>query len=149
MDAHVQSISAPLIPLHGCYENETHLLQTECSFDSAFQYVFNIFYCTNLHVSYTKKHYQGDNNINRNPLDLYQVHYDIQNTDGFWWWNRQSDLSHENLDSFIVCILPRWNLAIHTVSPKLEYYWSNWWPIYSVSWVSLDWKTSGLKLILF
>jgi len=31
---------------------------------------------------------------------------------------------------------------------KMRYYWSNWWPIYSVTWVSLDRKTSGLEFIL-
>ena len=29
-------------------------------------------------------------------------------------------LSYKNLESFIVCVLPRWNLVIHTVSPKLN-----------------------------
>ena len=51
---------------------------------------------------------------------LYQVHHDIQNTKGFWWWNRQPYFPHANLDSFIVCVLPRWNLVIHTVSQKLD-----------------------------
>ena len=32
---------------------------------------------------------------------------------------------------------------------KIRYYWSNWWPIYSVSLVSLGHETSGLELILF
>jgi len=64
-------------------------------------------------------HYQSDNNINRNPLDLYKVNHNIQDTDvfgdGIGSW-----ISHENLDSFIVCVLLRWNLAIHTVGPKLD-----------------------------
>jgi len=32
---------------------------------------------------------------------------------------------------------------------KTRDYWSDWWPIYPVSWVSLDYKTSELELILF
>jgi len=34
--------------------------------------------------SHTKKNHQGNDNSNRSPLDLYQVHHDIQNTVGFW-----------------------------------------------------------------
>ena len=32
---------------------------------------------------------------------------------------------------------------------KTRYYWSTWWPVYPVSWVSIDYKTNGPKLILF
>ena len=32
---------------------------------------------------------------------------------------------------------------------KTRYYWSNWWPIYPVSFVSLEHETSELELILF
>jgi len=70
--------------------------------------------------SHIKKNHQGNSNRNRSPLDIYQVYHDIQNTDGFWWWNAQPYFSHENLNSFIICILPRWNIVIHTVSPELE-----------------------------
>ena len=31
---------------------------------------------------------------------------------------------------------------------KTRYYWSNWLPVYSVSWVSLDYRDTGLELIL-
>ena len=31
---------------------------------------------------------------------------------------------------------------------KTRHYWSNWLPIYSVSWVSLDYQDTGLELIL-
>ena len=41
-------------------------------------------------------------------------------TNGFWRWDTKPYFSHENLDSFIVCILPRWNVLIHTVSRKLD-----------------------------
>ena len=68
----------------------------------------------------TKKNYQGNSNSNRSPLDLYQVYHGIQNTKGLGWWNAQPFSSHENLDSFIVCVLPRWNLVIHTVSQKID-----------------------------
>ena len=67
----------------------------------------------------TKKNCQGNNNINWSPLDHYQVYHDIRNTAGFWWWNTWLYFSHANLDLFIVCILPRWNIVIHTVSWKL------------------------------
>jgi len=81
----------------------------------------NIFRFADLYIySHTKKHYQGNSNRNWSPLDLYQVHHDIQNTNGFRRWNTQPYFSHENLDSFIVCILPWWNLVIHTVSQKLD-----------------------------
>ena len=81
----------------------------------------NIFRFSGLHIySYTKKNYQGDDNRNRGPLDIYQVHHDIQNTNGFWRGDTKPYFSHENLDSFIVCILPRWNVLIHTVSRKLD-----------------------------
>ena len=108
-----------------------------------------IFRFSDLHIySHTKKSYQGNSNRNWSTLDLYQVHHDIQNTNGFWRWNAQPYFSHENIDSIIVCFLPRWNVVIHAVSPKLEYYWSNWWSIYSASWVSLDCQTTWLELIL-
>ena len=32
---------------------------------------------------------------------------------------------------------------------QTRHYWSNWLPIYPVSWVSLDYQDSGLELILF
>jgi len=32
---------------------------------------------------------------------------------------------------------------------KTRYYGSNWWPIYPVSWVSLEHETSRLELIIF
>jgi len=67
-----------------------------------------------------KKNYQSNNNRNRSPVDIYQVHYDIQNTKGFQWWNTRPDFPHENIDSFIVRVLPRWNIVIHTVSQKLD-----------------------------
>ena len=67
----------------------------------------NIFFFVDLQTySHGKKDYQGDSNSNRSPLDLYQVYYDIQNTNGFRRWNTRSSFSHENLDSFIVCVLP-------------------------------------------
>jgi len=31
---------------------------------------------------------------------------------------------------------------------KTIYYWTNWWPIFSVSWVSLDYKITKPELIL-
>jgi len=81
----------------------------------------NTFYVSGLHIYFhPKKNYQGNSDSNWSPLDLYQVYNDIQNTKGLWWWNMQLYLSHKNLESFIVCVLPRWNLVIHTVSPKLD-----------------------------
>ena len=35
------------------------------------------------------------------------------------YMKNSTNFLHEKLDSFTVCILPRWNLFIHTVSPKL------------------------------
>jgi len=32
---------------------------------------------------------------------------------------------------------------------ETRYYWSNWWPVYLVSLVSLEHETTGLELILF
>jgi len=48
----------------------------------------NIFYFADLHIYYhTKKNYQGNNYRSRSPLDIYQVHHDIQNAENFLWWN--------------------------------------------------------------
>ena len=81
----------------------------------------NISCFSDLHTfSHTKKNHQGNSNRNRSPLNLYQVHHDIQNTDGFWRWNAQPYFSHADIDSIIICVLPRWDLAIHTVSRKLD-----------------------------
>jgi len=81
----------------------------------------NIFYFADLHIySHTKKNCQGNNYRNRSPLDLYQVHHDIQNAEGFSWWNVRAYFLHEGLDPFIVRVLPRWDLVIHPVSQKLD-----------------------------
>jgi len=56
---------------------------------------------------------------------------------------------HGNLNSFIVCILSQWNVVIHTVSRKLDLIHLTGMPIYSVFWVSPDYKTSRLKPTLF
>jgi len=81
----------------------------------------NIFHFADLHIySHTKKNYQGNNYRSRSPLDLYQVHHDIQNAEGFSWWNARAYFLHEGLDPFIVCVLPQWDLVIHPVSRKLD-----------------------------
>jgi len=82
---------------------------------------FNIFRFSDLHIySHMKKHYQGNNSGNWSPLDIYQVYHHIQNTKGSQWWNTQQYFPHENVNSFIVRVLPRWNVVIHTVSRKLD-----------------------------
>jgi len=46
---------------------------------------YSIFFFADLHIySHAKKNYQSDNNGYRSPLDIYQVHHDVQNTEGFW-----------------------------------------------------------------
>jgi len=93
----------------------------------------NMFCFADLHIySHTKKNCQDDSNRNRNPVDLYQIYCDIQNTKGFQWWDTRSYFTHANFDSFIVCILPRSNLVIHTVSPK-DYILSIWVMVYLFS----------------
>jgi len=119
VDVYVQSVSGMLLPPHGCWVHNTYLYNVQYGIIAAFEYVF-------LHIllcwldSHTKKNYQGNNNCNRGPLDMYQVYHDIQNTAGCWWWNTRLYFSHANINSIIVCILPRWNVAIHTVSWKLD-----------------------------
>jgi len=82
---------------------------------------FNIFRFSDLHVyPHTKKNYQGGNHRNWSPPDIYQVRHDIQNTKGFRWWNTRPDFPYENVNSFIVRVLPRWDDVIHTVSRKLD-----------------------------
>ena len=44
----------------------------------------------------------------------------MQNKKGIQWWDTRPYFTHANLDSFIVCVLPRWNLVTHTVSLKNE-----------------------------
>jgi len=119
--AYLDSVSRVPSPLHGCWQSPTHLLDVYNSLGTALKYVFDILYCVDPDVSsHTKKHHQGNNNSNRSRPDLYQVHHDIQNKKGVWRWNAQPYFLHENLESFIVCVLSRWNLVIHTVSPKLD-----------------------------
>jgi len=82
---------------------------------------FNIFRFADMHIyPHTKKNYQGDSNHNWSPLDIYQVYYDIQNTESFWWRNAHPYFPHADIYSFIVCILPRWDLFIYTVSQRLD-----------------------------
>jgi len=95
------------------------LLLYKASLLVPFSMFSNMFLSANV-SSHTKKHYQGDNNSNRSPLDFYQVYHDIQDTEVFRRWNAHPYLLHENLNSSIVCILPRWNNLIHTVSPNLD-----------------------------
>ena len=81
----------------------------------------NMFCVADLHIyCHTKKNCQDDSNRNRSPVDLDQVYLDIQNTKDFRWWDTRPYFTHANLDSVIVCILPRWNVVIHTVSRKLD-----------------------------
>jgi len=79
---------------------------------------FNIFRFADMHIyPHTKKNYWGDSNHNWSPLDIYQVYYDIQNTESFWWRNVYPYLSHADIYSFI---LPQWDLVIYTVSQRLD-----------------------------
>ena len=104
----------------------------------------------NLHAySHAKKHCQDSHNSDRGPVDFYQAYCDIQDTEVFWWWSTQSYFLYANLHSCVVCILPRWDPFIRTVSPTNINIINITHRSYSVFWVSIDWKTSGLILILF
>ena len=116
-EVYVDSVSGVLYPLHGCWLDSLHLYNIQNILSCAFQYVFCF---ADLHIySDTKKNCQGDSHIDWSSLDLHQVYHDIQNTEGSWWWNRQPYFVHANFHSFTVCVLPWWNLVIHTMSPNL------------------------------
>ena len=93
----------------------------------------NMFCVADLHIyCHKKKNCQDNSNHNRSPVDLDQVYDDIQNTKGFQWWDTRPYSPRANLDSSLVCVLPRWNLVIHTVSPKY-YILSIWLMVYLLS----------------
>ena len=66
-----------------------------------------------------KKNCQDYYNSDCSPHDFDQVYYDIQDTEGSSAWNMQASFSHPNLHSSIICILPRWDPFIHTMSSNV------------------------------
>jgi len=121
VDVCLESIYGSLFPLHGCWENTTHLDNIQYSLSSAFEYVFqHISLCWLAHLFSHEKEVSGQQqpqlksswHLSGSPWHKKQKL--------FWWWNAQSYFSHENLDSFIVFILSRWNVVIPTVSRKLD-----------------------------
>jgi len=82
-NTYAQSVAGVPVPLHGCWANQTHLDAIWNTIGTTFEYVFNIFRFSDLHIySHTKKNYQGDNNRNRSPLDIYLVYHEMKNTKG-------------------------------------------------------------------
>jgi len=150
VDTYVVSVSGVLLPLHGCWENSTHLGNIYNSVATAFEYVYNhisLFWLTYLFSH--KKELSG-----RQWPQLKSSWHLL----GLQWHTRHRwFLVMEYLAIFLtwkprlvycMCFTAMEHCYSYRES-KTKDDWSDWWPVYSVSWVSLDYQTTGIELTLF
>jgi len=150
VDAYVQSVSRVLVPIHSCWVNPAHHYNMQHSLDIAFAYVFwHISLCWLAHLLSHKKELSG------RQLPQSQSCWPLSNSP--WHTKRRGFLVMECAGVFVtwkprLVYCMRFTVMESCYSyreSKTRYYWSSWWPIHSVSWVSPDSKTSGVELILF
>jgi len=150
VEVYIGSVSGLLAPLHGCWLNHTHLANIQIHLDSAFEYAFyhiSFFWLANL-FSY-KKELSGQQQPQSKSSWLW--------SGSPWHTKHKGFLVMEYAAAFLTWKLQLVYCMYFTAmepcyssrESTTRYYWSNWLPIYSVSWVSLNYRNSGLELILF
>ena len=149
VDIYVISVSAVLLPLHGCWESTTHLDYIYHSVNSAFLYVF-------YHISLCWLAYWFSHKKELSGWQQPQLKSSWHLSGSPWHTKHSRFLVMEYAPVFFT-----WKLQLVycmyfiAMEPcylyresSTRYYWSSWWPIYLVSWVSLDYTTSGLNSFL-
>jgi len=150
VDAYVNSVSVVLLPLHGCWGNTTHLDNISDGVSTAFEYVYNhISLCWLVYLFSHKKELSGrQKQQSKSSWFL---------SGSSWHTKRKWFLAMEYPAVFITW-KPRLVYCMYSTAMEhcysyresiTRYYWSDWWPIYSVSWVSLDYQITGIELTLF
>jgi len=149
LNTYISSVSGVLLPPHGCWMNPTHLDNINKGVATALEYVYNhisLFWLAYL-FSY-KKELSG------------QQRPQLKSS-----WHLSSLLWHTKHKWFLATgyapVFLTWKPRLvycmcftameHCYSyheSKTRYYWFDWWSIYSVCWVSLDYQTTGLELNL-
>ena len=150
INVYLESVAGLQVPLHGCWEGSAHLYKIYNHASSAFEYVFkHIFLWWLAHLFSHKKVISEQQQL--------QLKSSWHLSGSPWHTKHKWFLVMECAAVFLI-----WNprlvycMSFTAMEPYYSYresrtreYRSNWWPIYSVSWVSLDYHTSGLELILF
>jgi len=150
VDGYVNSFSGVLLPLHGCWGNSTHLSNINNGLSTAFEYVYNhISLCWLAYLFSHKKELSG-----RQQPQLKSSWHLLGSP---WHTRHKWFLVMEYLAVFLTW-KPQLVYCMYFTAmepcysyreSKTGYSRSNWWSIYPVSWVSLDYQTTGLELTLF
>jgi len=145
IDVYVNSFSGVKFPLHGCWLSPSHLYNIQSSLDSAFEYVFqhiSLFWLAYLFLH--KKELSG----RRQPQSRSSWHLL-----GSPWHTKHKWFLAMGYEAVSLTWKPRLVYCMYFTAmersysyreSKTRYYWSNWWSIYPVSWVSLEYiKLAG------
>ena len=147
---YVRSVSRALLPLHSCWENPIHLDNVYNILNSAFEYVFkHILLWWLVHLFSHKKALSGRQQPqSKSSWPLSGLPWHIKHKGCLVTEYAAIFLTWKPRLVYCMCFTAMEHCYSYRES-KTRYYWCNWLHIYSVSWVSLDYRNSGLKFILF
>jgi len=142
---YVESVAGVLLPFHGCWLKDTPLSQIQYSLTSAYEYVSQ-----HVLLSWLAHLFSHKKGLSRRQQPQSKSCWPWS---GLPWHTKHKGYSVMGYATVCYTCKPRLVYCMYFTAmercysyreSKTRYYQSNWWPIYSVIWVSLDCKTSGL-----